>query len=110
MVSNLAIPRRGQICARPVGSAIEMRHKPRRGRYPSMRIVSVSLAVGLAACAVERPATTPIGVSPAPALRGDDALALIEASPTLDGPPVGPNPGGGTLVVVFASWCEHCRD
>jgi thiol-disulfide isomerase/thioredoxin len=76
-----------------------------------MRIASVSLAVGLAACAVERPATT-MRVSPAPppALRGDDALALIEASPTLDGPPVGANPGGGTLLVVFASWCEHCRD
>jgi thiol-disulfide isomerase/thioredoxin len=36
-------------------------------------------------------------------------LALIEASPDLDGTVVGPTTARATIVVLMASWCGHCR-
>jgi thiol-disulfide isomerase/thioredoxin len=36
-------------------------------------------------------------------------LALLEAAPDLDGRVVGPSDARATVVVVFASWCPHCR-
>ena len=44
---------------------------------------------------------------------GHDAstvLAQVEASRDLDGALVGNSREHPTIVVVFASWCEHCRD
>jgi len=57
----------------------------------------------LAACAP----TEPIH-SAAPSRRGPEQLARIEASTDLDGTVVGTTEGP-TLVIVFASWCEHCH-
>ena len=37
------------------------------------------------------------------------ALAAAEAAADLDGVVVGPT-DGATVAMVFASWCEHCRD
>ena len=36
-------------------------------------------------------------------------LALIEASPDLDGKPIGRTNARATIVVLMASWCGHCR-
>jgi len=36
-------------------------------------------------------------------------LGNIEASADLDGAPVGASTARATIVVVFASWCEHCK-
>ena len=37
------------------------------------------------------------------------ALARVEASLDADGKPVGHDGARATVVVVFASWCEHCH-
>lgn len=36
------------------------------------------------------------------------ALALVETATDLDGAPVGSSLARATIVVVLASWCEHC--
>lgn len=36
------------------------------------------------------------------------ALALVETSPDLSGAPIGASHARATIVVVLASWCEHC--
>ncbi len=36
------------------------------------------------------------------------ALALVETSSDLTGAPIGASPARSTIVVVLASWCEHC--
>jgi len=50
--------------------------------------------------------------APAPrhAVSASGALATLEAMPDLDGKPVGASPANATIVVVFASWCEHCHN
>src|SRR2546423_1290094 len=52
-------------------------------------------------------AVTPVAV---PAV-ARSPLAMIEATTDLDGTLVGALPGDqrATLVIVFASWCVHCR-
>ena len=59
------------------------------------------LLVLLAACASS--ATAP------PPPKPDRVLAEIEALTALDGAPIGGANGQPTIVVVFASWCPHCR-
>ena len=58
------------------------------------------LAILLAAC-VTRPLQR---ISPPPG-----ALARVEASADLDGKPVGTSDAQATIVVLLASWCEHCK-
>ncbi len=59
------------------------------------------LLIGLAACATSAgPVTTPPG--------DRTQLAKLEASIDSDGKPVGTS-DGATLVIVFASWCDHCH-
>lgn len=36
-------------------------------------------------------------------------LALIEASPDLEGKPLGASDARATVVVLMASWCGHCK-
>lgn len=36
------------------------------------------------------------------------ALALVETATDLGGTPIGASPARATIVVVLASWCEHC--
>ncbi len=77
----------------------------RRGamRYhPGMRAAVLAFLAGCAAAQAPAPA------APAAPSR-DAALALIEASPDLDGAVVGPAGAPATIAVVFASWCSHCR-
>ncbi len=50
--------------------------------------------------------TTPAPIHPASA----SALAQTEASPDLDGVPIGHAAARATIVIAFASWCEHCHD
>jgi hypothetical protein len=38
------------------------------------------------------------------------ALATIEAAHDLDGQAIGASPAHATMVIVLASWCEHCKD
>lgn len=59
------------------------------------------LALALTGCAA---ASTPIA-APAPQL-----LAQLDASRDLDGATIGSSDAPATIVVVFASWCPHCRD
>jgi thiol-disulfide isomerase/thioredoxin len=79
-------------------------------------LVSIAVASAVAGCALEPAATTAPRVPAAPPARGGalapraDALALIEQSPTLDGPPIGHAADTATVLVLFASWCGHCRD
>jgi len=75
-------------------------------------VAAVAAALGLAGCIVEAP-PAPAAPAPAatPAAPTRDVLADILASPDLDGVPPGRVPGArATVVVVFASWCSHCRD
>jgi len=71
-----------------------------------MRTAVVVLA-GLVACGgpPAAPRATPSAPTP-------PHLVAIEAAPDLDGVPVGALPADqrATLVIVFASWCTHCRD
>ena len=62
-------------------------------------------AVVLAGCAT---ASSPSPIAPPPPL--PRVLAQIEASRDLDGGVVGTSDAPATIVIVFASWCEHCRD
>ena len=41
--------------------------------------------------------------------RPSTPLAMIEASPDLDGKPIGSSDAKATIVVLMASWCGHCR-
>ena len=50
-------------------------------------------------------ATTPITRDRTP----PTLLGNIEGSRDLDGTPVGASDARATVVVVFASWCEHCK-
>lgn len=61
-----------------------------------MRLLLVACLV---ACATRAPATTT-----AP------AFAQLEAASDIDGTVVGPSDARATIVIVFASWCGHCRD
>ena len=36
------------------------------------------------------------------------ALALVETATDLAGKPIGASPAHSTVVIVLASWCEHC--
>jgi thiol-disulfide isomerase/thioredoxin len=65
---------------------------------------SAVLALVATACAAPRAA-------PTSALAPDPAYARLEDASDLDGRSVGPLAGGqhATLVIVFASWCGHCR-
>src|SRR4051794_16429526 len=66
-----------------------------------MRALAAGVLLALGSCAAERlPATTP----PAPGV-----LTAIEAKADLDGNVIGAS-DKPTIVIVFASWCEHCRD
>ena len=58
------------------------------------------LLIALTACAAPPPAH--------PATPG--ALQQAEASPDLDGRIVGHAEARATIVIAFASWCEHCHD
>lgn len=58
------------------------------------------LAVGCAACAVAAPAARPT----------PRVLAQLEASRDLDGAVVGATDAPATIVIVLASWCNHCHD
>ncbi|MCE9579935.1 MAG: TlpA family protein disulfide reductase [Deltaproteobacteria bacterium] len=76
-----------------------------------MRRAAVVLA--LAGCviapAMPGPAPTP-AIDPARA-RGQALLTSVLASPDLDGRPLAADARGtATVVVVFASWCPHCKD
>jgi thiol-disulfide isomerase/thioredoxin len=71
-----------------------------------MRAMAVSVAVVLlAACASS---AAPAAVPPTP----DPAFAALARAATIDGDAAGARTAGAsaTLVVVFASWCGHCRD
>jgi len=62
----------------------------------------IAVLVGLLiSCA---PARQPAVSPPAPS-----ALAALEATRDLDGVVVGAAPAKTTIVVLFASWCTHCR-
>lgn len=59
------------------------------------------ILVLLAGCPAPGPATpTPPRTRP---------LALIEASPDLDGRVIGTSEVRATIVIMMASWCSHCR-
>jgi thiol-disulfide isomerase/thioredoxin len=86
-----------------------------------MRGIAVSLLI-MAACFVEpapigTPQYTPqyapqYAAPPAALAITSDAFRELEASATIDGDAVADvAPGAAaTVAVVFASWCEHCRD
>jgi thiol-disulfide isomerase/thioredoxin len=61
---------------------------------------ALPVAVVLASCATPKAAVAPAAPT---------ALAQLEASADLDGAPVGTSDAPATVVVVLASWCEHCR-
>jgi thiol-disulfide isomerase/thioredoxin len=63
---------------------------------------AVCAAIVVAGCAGA--ATTPQLAPQSPA-----AYASIEASHDLDGAVVGHSDSHATIVILFASWCEHCR-
>ena len=50
-------------------------------------------------------ATTPVATN----RKADSVLGNIERSADLDGAPVGASAARATVVVMFASWCEHCK-
>jgi thiol-disulfide isomerase/thioredoxin len=63
-----------------------------------MRWVAVLLLVSCAGTALPPPTQKPPSV-----------LGSLEASTDLDGALVGPSDARATIVIVFASWCEHCK-
>ena len=67
-----------------------------------MRLLVCIASLALVAC----PASPP-PERPRPAITGP--LAMIEASPDLDGRPIGRSDARATIVVLMASWCGHCR-
>lgn len=69
--------------------------------------LAVALALVLAACGGSSSPPS----SPRPAAAGP-TLVSIEAATDLDGRAVGApdDATAATVAVVFASWCEHCRD
>jgi thiol-disulfide isomerase/thioredoxin len=66
-----------------------------------MRGIALLVLVG---CAVGRAPPVPPPERPA-----SGVLAQLEAAVDLDGALVGASDARATLVVVFASWCGHCR-
>ena len=71
-----------------------------------MRRLLVVLALALPACGPAAPGPLTAAAPRRP------TLAAVEAAADLDGAPVGALAPGqrATIAVVFASWCEHCRD
>ena len=67
-------------------------------------LVALLVAAGCAAAPV---ASTPT-IARAPAVAAN-ALACLSASADIDGLLIG-EATNATLVIVFASWCEHCHD
>jgi hypothetical protein len=65
-----------------------------------MRLVVT--AVLLVACGAATPTT--------PSAPSSTALAQLEATRDLAGTVVGASDAPATIVIVFATWCEHCRD
>jgi thiol-disulfide isomerase/thioredoxin len=61
---------------------------------------AVVVALAMLACAHPPPAGP---------RAGDGQLGAIEASADLDGKPVGHTNAAATVVIVFASWCQHCH-
>jgi thiol-disulfide isomerase/thioredoxin len=59
-----------------------------------IRVLVLALLVGCPAPQPPRPVTP---------------LSMIEASPDLDGEPIGPSTARATIVVLMASWCGHCK-
>jgi thiol-disulfide isomerase/thioredoxin len=72
----------------------------------------VLLVVLVVACsAPPRPVHEPV-ITPVDEPRGESrlgTLGALEASVDLDGKVVGSSPASATIVVLFASWCGHCR-
>ncbi len=59
--------------------------------------IALLLAAGCAATPITTDRTPP------------SVLRNIDGSADLDGEPIGSSSARATLVVVFASWCEHCK-
>jgi thiol-disulfide isomerase/thioredoxin len=66
-----------------------------------MRLLAIALLLGLAGCPPSKPPARPQPTT--------GPLAMIEASPDLDGRPIGTSDARATIVVLMASWCGHCR-
>ncbi len=61
-------------------------------------------------CAIVLVMAVSCAATPAPRDRTPPSvLGNIAGSVDLDGAPVGASPARATMVVVFASWCEHCK-
>jgi thiol-disulfide isomerase/thioredoxin len=78
-----------------------------------MRALVVSMGLAIAGACVADPPPPKLPYAPAPGglAVAADAYARLEASATIDGArvvEVAPAPSA-TVVVVFASWCPHCR-
>ena len=73
-------------------------------------IQGISFVV-LVGCTTARPApvSTPVAPPAAPAAPPASVLAQVEASVDLAGTVVGASDARATIVVVFASWCSHCK-
>jgi thiol-disulfide isomerase/thioredoxin len=95
---NLPPPIRCHECAHRFHSA-QSRSTDAVHNSTEMRVLALLCVV---ACATVAPAPRH-----APPVQRT-ALARIEASTDLDGKPVG-HAEQPTLVIMFASWCEHCR-
>jgi thiol-disulfide isomerase/thioredoxin len=67
-----------------------------------MRVLVMTVLLTLVGCPAPEP-TTPIAPPAA------SVLAQIEASRDLDGAQIGTAPTSATIVVLLASWCEHCK-
>lgn len=65
-------------------------------------VLAALLALSLAGCPAPPAARTP-------ATNPDSPLALIEASADMDGVAIGRSDANATIVIVFASWCGHCK-
>jgi len=82
-------------------STRERKQISQSSRYDSRVLRSAVVAVFLAGACGPAPSSTR-HMQPS-------ALGALEAARDLDGAVVGPA-DGATVVVVFASWCSHCRD
>jgi thiol-disulfide isomerase/thioredoxin len=64
-------------------------------------LVLVALLTACPAPQTPKPTAGPLALA--------KALALIEASPDLDGKPIGGSDAHATIVILMASWCGHCK-